>query len=344
MRPPRRGFLALGAAALMACVTRREGQTASEPSGIDRERVRRRVPGIAIALVRRGAPDAIEAHGDLTADTPTEVASLSKPVFAYAVIAESARGAIDLDAPIVAIAPPPYAHRRRGAVDRFDDARLADVTPRHLLSHRAGLPNWSRDRPLAFVDPPGGRWRYSGEGYVLLQRAIESSHAEPLDAFMQRSVFAPLAMRRSSYDPRRIAPRAQGHDRAGAPLDSSLGSEEAATSLVSTAADYARFARRIVEAPAGDPIVEAMLAREAEVDADRRLAWGLGFALAAPEWFFHWGVSPGFRTLLVGSRSRGEALLVLTSSDAGMELGADVVRARFGDLPLLSFPMLYPDD
>jgi CubicO group peptidase (beta-lactamase class C family) len=331
----RRSFL-LGLPLAVACAAAPRAQTLRD------DRRRRRVPGVAIAHVRGGHVE-LAADGDLAADELCEVCSLSKPVFAYAVIAAAARGVLDLDAPIARIAPPPYRHVRRGAVDELADPRLARVTPRLLLSHRAGLPNWARDRPLAFEREPGAAWAYSGEGYVLLQRALEAA-GHPLDAFVREHALAPLGMDRSTYDPARAGRRAQGHDRDGAPEETSVDAPIAATSLLSTAAEYARFAARLATAPPHDPIVDAMLAPQVEVDADRRLAWGTGVALAAPGWFFHWGVNPGFRALVVGARGRGEAIVVLTDGDGGMELAADVVRDRFGDLPLLTFPLLYPPD
>lgn len=305
--------------------------------------MRRRIAGAAIAIVRRGAADELHAFGDVTTDTVIEVASLSKPVFAFAVIAEAVRGVLDLDAPLARVTPPPYRHVHRGGEDAFADPRLAQVTPRLLLAHRAGLPNWARDRPLAFVQPPGTAWSYSGEGYVLLQRAIEAT-GETLDGLVRRTVLSPLAMAHSTFSPVPAAARAQGHDRGGAVLASSLDQAVAASSLVSTARDYARFVRRLVEAPAGDPIVDLMTARQVTVDAERRLSWGLGVALAEPEWIFHWGANPGFRSLFVGSRARGQGVLVVTNSEGGMELAARVVREQFGDPALLGFPMLYPPD
>jgi len=307
----------------------------------DAERARRRIPGAAIAIVARGAPDELRAVGDLGVDSRVEVASLSKPVFAFAVIAEAVHGGLDLDAPLAALAPPPYHHLQRGGDDEFDDPRLAQVTPRLLLSHRAGLPNWARDRPLAFVQPPGERWLYSGEGYVLLQRALEARGAQ-LDELVGRRVLAPLRMGRSTFDPG--VPRAAGHDREGAGVASSLHRPLAAASLLSTARDYAQFVRRLVEAPAGDPIVDRMTARQVAVDPARGLSWGVGIALAEPDWLFHWGANPGYRALFVGSRARGAGVVVVTDSDGGMELAARVVRDQFGDLPLLGFPMMYPRD
>jgi CubicO group peptidase (beta-lactamase class C family) len=325
------------------------GLAACRPAGpaprdtLEAERVRRRIPGAAVAIVARGAPDEIHALGGLGADSVLEVASLSKVVFAFAVIAEAVRGGLDLDAPLAAISPAPYRHVRRGGEDEFADPRLARVTPRLLLSHRAGLPNWARDRPLAFDRPPGTAWGYSGEGYVLLQRALEA-RGDALEGLVGRAVLLPLGMARSTFDPGRAAARAQGHDRNGASVPSSLDRTVAASSLVSTARDYARFVRRLVEAPAGDPVVDRMMARQVTVDAERRLSWGLGLALAEPEWIFHWGANPGFRALFVGSRVRGAGIVVVTDSEGGMELAARVVRDHFGELALLGFPLLYPPD
>ncbi|HMG57979.1 MAG TPA: serine hydrolase domain-containing protein [Kofleriaceae bacterium] len=333
----RRSFLHSAALGLAGCWA--HGAAPGEP--LDAERARRGIPGAAVAIVTRGAPDELRAVGDLGADSLVEVASLSKPVFAFAVIAEAARGGIDLDAPLSELAPPPYRHLQRDGEDGFDDPRLAQVTPRLLLSHRAGLPNWARDRPLAFVRPPGERWLYSGEGYVLLQRALEARGAS-LDELVGRNVLSPLGMARSTFDPG--VPRARGHDRQGAGVASSLRRPLAAASLLSTARDYARFVRRLVEAPAGDPVVDRMTARQVAVDPARGLAWGVGVALAEPEWMFHWGANAGYRALFVGSRARGAGVVVVTDSDAGMELAARVVREQFGDLPLLGFPMLYPAD
>lgn len=335
----RRLFLHSAVLGLAAC--RRTGPAPRET--LEAERVRRRIPGAAIAMVARGAPDEIHALGDLAADSVLEVASLSKAVFAFAVIAEAVRGSLDLDAPLAAISPAPYRHVRRGGEDAFADPRLAQVTPRLLLSHRGGLPNWARDRPLAFDRPPGTAWRYSGEGYVLLQRALET-RGDALEDLVVRRVLSPLDMARSTFDPERAATRAQGHGRNGAAVPSSLDQPVAASSLLSTARDYARFVRRLVEAPAGDPIVDRMTARQVTVDAERRLSWGLGLALAEPEWIFHWGANPGFRALFVGSRVRGAGIVVVTDSEGGMELAADVVRDHFGELALLGFPLLYPPD
>ncbi|MFY0076039.1 serine hydrolase, partial [Acinetobacter baumannii] len=66
------------------------------------------------------------------------------------------------------------------------------------MNHTSGLPNWA-DGALIFEQPPGEKWQYSGEGYVLLQRAVEAVTGENLNTFMHRQVFQPLGMKNSAF-------------------------------------------------------------------------------------------------------------------------------------------------
>lgn len=99
-----------------------------------------------------------------TPDTLFEAASLSKVVLAVAVHDLVRDGLIDLDRPIA-------EH-----VAFTDDAATRAITPRHLLSHSSGLFNWRDEaaEPLTSAFTPGTRFRYSGEGFVLLGRLIEA--------------------------------------------------------------------------------------------------------------------------------------------------------------------------
>jgi CubicO group peptidase (beta-lactamase class C family) len=160
------------------------------------------------------------------AATVFEAASISKPVFAYVVLSLARGGVLELDAPLGTLVPeiPELAH----------DPRSRSLTPRMLLSHRGGLPNW-RSRmdftaqtyaemfppgdTLSFKTDPGTEYGYSGEGYVLLQRIVEKVAGENLNDLARARVFEPLGMTRSSFrfdgDMRRD--HAQGHNREGAP-------------------------------------------------------------------------------------------------------------------------------
>jgi CubicO group peptidase (beta-lactamase class C family) len=159
-------------------------------------------------------------------NTVFQVASLSKWITAWGVMALVERGALDLDAPVGA-----YLTRWSLPESEFDND---GVTPRRLLSHTAGLtdglgyagfepgaPVQSLEESLtrtADASPgaggvvrvgyePGAEWRYSGGGYALLQLLVEEISGESFEEYMQRTVFRPLGMVRSSYDWRPKADR-----------------------------------------------------------------------------------------------------------------------------------------
>src|SRR4029453_8782896 len=128
-----------------------------------------RVPGVAVAGQRDGKPfelagEKVSVDGPaITTPPPFPAASLSKPVFAWAVRDLVRQGKIDLDRPL-------EEYVKLGL-----DGDARKITAAHVLTHSTGLPNW-RFQPgvsLASEFQPGIRWQYSGEGFVLLQRVVE---------------------------------------------------------------------------------------------------------------------------------------------------------------------------
>ena len=176
------------------------------------------VPGLSIALIRRGEIAELINAGTRNTSTRAPVepntifdaASLSKPMFAHAVLQLIDAGALSLDAPLAKYVPDYVS----------DDPRAADVTVRNVLSHTTGLPNWrGNDYPLKTYFPPGARFNYSGEGFVWLQRVVEVISGKPVDSVMQRLIFDPLEMRDSGYvwRPQFDANHADPHDGALVP-------------------------------------------------------------------------------------------------------------------------------
>lgn len=159
------------------------------------------VPGIGIAVVERGRLAWSRGFGVLQVgsdarvddDTLFEMASLSKPVFAYAVMQLVQRGDMALDARLVDYVRPDYL----GA-----SAWIERISVRDVLRHTTGLPNW-RAHPdkeaLAPAVAPGTRIDYSGEAFVWLQLAMEAVTGESLDQTARRLLFDPAGMRDSSY-------------------------------------------------------------------------------------------------------------------------------------------------
>ena len=159
------------------------------------------VPGIGIAVVEAGklawsrSFGMTRAEAGIAVDQTTlwEAASLSKPVFAYAVLQLVDRGELALDAPLVQYVRPDYLGESQW-IDR--------ITVRDVLRHTTGLPNWRKDPANEKLVPavaPGTRIDYSGEAIVWLQLAVEAVTGESLDQTMRRLMFAPAGMRDSSY-------------------------------------------------------------------------------------------------------------------------------------------------
>jgi CubicO group peptidase (beta-lactamase class C family) len=278
-----------------------------------------------------------------------QAASLSKPLFAYAVLKLVREGKLDLDAPVLTYLPQGYSHKHYpwaadSPVDRVADARLGAITVRMALSHTSGLPNWAGG-PLELDRQPGGAWRYSGEGYVLLQRAVETVTGEPLDKYMRRAVFDPLGMTRSAYTSEaRLAPFvAAGMDDYGNAVKPALFMEPvAAFSLYTSAADYARFLAALLN---DERMLAAIVAAPVPVDAKLDLSWGLGWELeriGADVFLWHWGNNPGYKAFVMASPRSGDAFVLFTNSDKGMALaepiGNDVLP---GPHPVFGFSLLH---
>ena len=159
------------------------------------------VPGIGIAVVERGEPVWTRVFGVMDAGQATpvtdttlfEVASLSKPVFAWLVLRLADRGELVLDRPLVDYLRP---------ADLGQGPWVDAISARDVLRHSTGLPDWRKDPAHEKLVPavaPGTRIDYSGEAFFWLQRVVETITGESLDQSMQRLLFEPAGMGDSSY-------------------------------------------------------------------------------------------------------------------------------------------------
>jgi CubicO group peptidase (beta-lactamase class C family) len=319
------------------------------------------VPGLSLAVIRDGKVTQVSAYGTRNAKcwepvdehTICEAASLSKPVFAYAALQLVDAGRLSLDEPISARLPDHLC----------GDLRADAITARHVLSHTTGLPNWrSEQYPLRTHFAPGERFSYSGEGFVCLQRALERITGEPLEVLADRLVFAPLRMRHSSFvwQARFEADYAVPHDETQQPGIKVKPTEgNAAYSLQTTAADYARFLEAVL-AGAGlraatarlwlDPCANVPKGQFQCLDPeapelDRHVAWGLGWGLERdPGTFFHWGANPGATAFAIGAPGRGTAMVAFMNSDNGLSMMPKIVGTVIpGARPSLAWLGYVPD-
>src|SRR5271155_5814199 len=288
------------------------------------------VPGLSMAVVRDGQAAELTAVGvrnslNRTAvdrQTIFDAASLSKPLFAYAVLRLVDAGKLALDTRL-SLHAPDYV---------TDDRRAAAVTVQHVLSHTSGLPNWrSADLPLKTHFPPGERFSYSGEGFVWLQRTVEAASGEPLDTTLRRLIFEPLGMHRSSYAWQSAfdANYADPHDPEEAPgTKNKPAVPNTAASLQTTADDYARFLEAVLSG-AGLRRDTARLWLEPQVHLDdTQIAWGLGWGLEPKSGtFFQWGDNDHgrFKAFAMGSIQQRCAVVVFTNGFHGMAIMPELI-------------------
>src|SRR6266851_1496059 len=157
------------------------------------------LPGVRIGVVQgsrlvwqhyAGVANAT-TKAPITADSLFPAASMGKPLFAYAVLQLVQEGKLDLDRPL----------KQYLQDDTLSGPLGERVTARHVLSHSTGLPNWrdNRDQPLTPSFEPGSRFRYSGEGFYVLQRCVEKITGTGFEQWMEERMMKPLGMNSSTY-------------------------------------------------------------------------------------------------------------------------------------------------
>ncbi len=191
------------------------------------------VRGISTLVARRGRVVHRSLHGDrdaeagvaMTDDTLFRIYSMTKPIVSTALMLLHEEGLLQLDQPIATFLPafgaPKVLQEDGSLVDASRPVTIADT-----LAHTSGLTyDFMVDNPAAelyrehrimhdatrtlaeVVDAiaglplafqPGTRWHYS-VGIDVVARLIEVIADQPLGAFLEQRVFAPLGMEDTAF-------------------------------------------------------------------------------------------------------------------------------------------------
>ncbi|MGE4080863.1 MAG: serine hydrolase domain-containing protein [Reyranella sp.] len=276
----------------------------------------------------------------LTTDALFRIASMTKPVTSLALMQLVEQGRLGLDDPAERYLPELAGLKVFESFDAASgDYRLRPAsrpaTVRHFLTHTSGLAypftsaTWRDFKPRAgeaypFGGPllfdPGERWHYS-TGTDVVGRLVEVLSGQQLEEYFRQHIFAPLGMDDTFYNvPEAKGPRLVAQQqRAGERMDGAIELQEpqpglaiaapiGGGGLASTASDYGRFVRMLLNGGALDgarvleaetvalmgrnhigevpvPALESALPRSAHFTfiADGRDKWGLGFLITADQ-------------------------------------------------------------
>jgi len=250
----------------------------------------------AVTMILDGeGPRYVRAFGDTTpggrpmaADTPFQIASMTKALVTAGAMQLVEQGRLSLDAPIGDVLPeladPQVLTGFDAAGKPQTRSAVRPITLRHLLTHTAGF-------GYAFIHPevlqyygavgmpkagsldtirmplmfdPGERWEYS-VSIDWAGQAIEAVTGQRLGEYLRQNLFAPLGMTSTAFLDTLPEGAAKVHARTAEdglqPIPVYLGGGEfdmGGGGLVSTAPDYARFLQ--------------MMLRGGELDGARVLA------------------------------------------------------------------------
>ncbi len=286
-----------------------------------------------------------------TPDTLYGLASLTKPIMAEVVLRLMSEGSLSLEEPVYEYWTDPNV--------RGDDRREA-LTPRLLLQHQGGFPNWrsADDGVLQFRFDPGTDVQYSGEGYDYLVRFLERKYGQRFEVIVQDILFDPVGMESSSlvYQPWFESRRAHRVNSNGEYRHFwSPTRPSAASSLSATTEDYARFVLSVMR---NDAVSDRARAERANMSINQVdeycgpgedqtdvqpcpafMGFGIGWFLYGFEdhtLFYHSGSNWGEKSYVLFSPDLDMGLVVATTSE-NFEVIYQVIEVLYGNADFLAF-------
>jgi CubicO group peptidase (beta-lactamase class C family) len=296
----------------------------------------------------------------VTRDTLFQAASISKPVFALAVMRLVQEGRLNLDEDV-------NHYLTSWHVPKISDWQPR-ITLRQLLSHTAGLtlhgfPGYPHSEPRPTTvqvlngEPPantdkvevnlipGLHYRYSGGGTIVAQQILVDVLKRPFTEIMRELVLDPLGMTDSTYEQPLpidwLSRAATAHSPSGIPLESKhhVYPEMAAAGLWTTAADLAKVGVELMRVLRGstsaiwseETIEEMLRPQQPEQSKETSEAFvGLGFFAAGGIGdgfhFFHNGCNEGFVSFMRVYPQIGKGAMVLLNSEE-FDLRWEVIRS-----------------
>ncbi|MBK8950931.1 MAG: class A beta-lactamase-related serine hydrolase [Flavobacteriales bacterium] len=307
------------------------------------------VPGMSIAIIDDHNLAWTKSYGmmDTTSKRPVtdstlfQAASISKPVFAMAVLKLAQQGVLDIDADVNTMLTSwkmpeneftttekvtlkrLLGHVAGTTVHGFQGYRHGDTLPTLLNILNGEAP--ANSPPVVVDQIPGTAWRYSGGGYCVASQVILDKMGGTIPQHMRDLVLQPLGMSRSSYE--QPMPAAMEHNAAsGYVPDGSMAvgkwhiyPEISPDGLWTTATDLARFVidmQKTITTDSGQVLSRATAMQMVEPYLDPNMAVGLILDNKGSERYFeHGGWNEGFCGQIYGHVKNGKGAVVLINAN-----------------------------
>ena len=326
-----------------------------------------RIPGMSIAVIHNGKIDYCQSFGvkkvhlndKVNEDTIFDAASLTKPLFAYLIMQFVEKGVIDLEKPIIdylkgTTIMEDYLAKfdYRLNQDGFRTDWFSLITPKHILSHSAGFPHgetYQANKPDVYpiFFKPGTQFKYSAEGYYILQKIIEHLTGQPVEELMKKYIFTPLNMTDSYmvWSEKISDNAAYGHSAINVPAKTlrKAMKSHAGGSLYTTAKDYAKFLTGVLNKKGlSDSTFKMMF--EPVVSIENGVSYAPGFTVEKSSrgiCCWHTGDYAVFRNFAYANIDEKYGVVFFTNSFYGLAIYPDVMNALFkGDYPVLQCDFL----
>ncbi len=320
-----------------------------------------KVPGLSIAVIKDFNIEWSKGYGVMDVGTKEPVsektlfqaASISKPVASMGALKKVMEGKLSMYENINN-----KLQSWKLGNNKFTDKKK--VTLKHLMSHTAGvtvhgfrgyistekaptlvqLLNGENPANSALIEVDinvGRRQRYAGGGYCVMQQVMIDIEKKNFPQIMKETVLTPIGMINSSYkqplDPGMLKRASAGHRRGGELIKGKRNTypEMAAAGLWTTAEDLAKFAIELQLSYKGrsNKVLSQELTEEMLSPFISKSS-GLGIFFRNKKnavYFTHGGANEGFRCQLIAHRDDGYGVVVMTNSDNGSSLAAEIIRS-----------------
>lgn len=319
-----------------------------------------KTPAVSIAVINDGRIEWARGYGVLeaggkepvTSATLFQAASISKSLTAMLALRLVEQGKLDLDSDV-------NQRLVSWKIPENEFTKEQKVTLRRLLAHTAGVtvPGFlgypvdeavptlrqilegvkpANSAPIGVDMTPGEKFRYAGGGYVILQQMMMDVTGMPFPELMQKLVLQKLDMKDSNFQ-QPLSPvlafrAAAGHLPNGAEIKGKwfVLPELAPAGLWTTPTDLGRFVIEVQNSRLGKSnkvlstaSINLMLTPQIENIGLGLFVEGQG----SSKRFSFGGANVGYKCRMVGYMNSGQGVVVMTNSENGAELIAEIIRS-----------------